>query len=141
MPFDPPIPFADWMGFQLVHSADGHCELAFEPGAQHLNAFQIVHGGVSMSLLDVALSSAARSVQSGSRVLTLEMKTSFLRPAKGALKAFAHVLHHTEQLAFAEAQVLDRAGRLCAQASGTFKYLRPTSARQLLDTSSTGLST
>jgi acyl-coenzyme A thioesterase PaaI-like protein len=57
------------------------------------------------------------------------MKTSFVRPAEGELRALGKLLHRTATLAFCEASVLDDEGHLCAHATGTFKYLRalPTS--------------
>jgi uncharacterized protein (TIGR00369 family) len=61
---------------------------------------------------------------SGPGVATIEMKTSFVRPAEGELRALGRLLHRTSTLAFCEASVLDGEGQLCAHATGTFKYLR-----------------
>ena len=79
---------------------------------------------------------AARSNHShdpghGPGVATIEMKTSFMRPAQGCLRAVGELMHKTTTLAFTEGRVFDEQGRLCAHASGTFKYLRalPTSSR------------
>jgi acyl-coenzyme A thioesterase PaaI-like protein len=52
------------------------------------------------------------------------MKTSFVRPAEGELRAVGKLLHRTSTLAFCEASVFDDGGHLCAHATGTFKYLR-----------------
>jgi uncharacterized protein (TIGR00369 family) len=57
-------------------------------------------------------------------VATIEMKTSFVRPAEGELRALGKLLHRTSTLAFCEASVVDGSGQLCAHATGTFKYLR-----------------
>jgi uncharacterized protein (TIGR00369 family) len=82
-----------------------------------------------MTMLDVAMAQAARSVNrhdptGGPGVATIEMKTTFMRPAEGELRACAKLLHKTSTLAFCEASVLDGEGHLCAHATGTFKYLR-----------------
>jgi uncharacterized protein (TIGR00369 family) len=82
-----------------------------------------------MTMLDVAMAQAARSAHrhdgvSGPGVATIEMKTSFVRPAEGELRALGKLLHRTTTLAFCEASVLDGGGHLCAHATGTFKYLR-----------------
>jgi uncharacterized protein (TIGR00369 family) len=89
----------------------------------------VAHGGVLMTMLDVAMAQAARSVQTHASVdragvATIEMKTSFVRPAEGELRALGKLLHRTSTLAFCEASVFDDMGRLCAHATGTFKYLR-----------------
>ena len=64
-------------------------------------------------------------------MVTVEMKTSFMRPGEGRLRALGHLLHRTSTLAFTEGSVLNEAGDLCAHATGTFKYLRalPTTGR------------
>ena len=69
---------------------------------------------------------------SGPGMVTIEMKTSFMRPGEGRLRAVGTLLHRTATLAFTEGRVLDDADRLCAHATATFKYLRalPTSGRQ-----------
>ena len=54
---------------------------------------------------------------------TIEMKTSFMRPAQGRLRAVGELLHRTPTLAFTEGRVYDEHEHLCAHASGTFKYL------------------
>ncbi|WP_143895122.1 PaaI family thioesterase [Tepidimonas sediminis] len=124
MPFSVSIPFVELLGFRLRRWADGVAELAYEPQPQHLNSFGVVHGGASMTLLDVAMAHAARSVQRDMGVVTIEMKTSFLQAAQGPLVARARLLHRTATLAFTDGEVRDAAGRLCAHASGTFRYVR-----------------
>jgi uncharacterized protein (TIGR00369 family) len=56
--------------------------------------------------------------------VTVEMKTSFMRPAEGRLVARGKLLHRSTTMAFCEASVIDDEGHLCAHATGTFKYLR-----------------
>ena len=57
-------------------------------------------------------------------IVTVEMKTSFMRPATGRLMASGHLLHGTKSMAFCEGSVRDESGALCAHATGTFKFLR-----------------
>ena len=61
------------------------------------------------------------------------MKTSFMRPAHGALTARGPLKHHTATLAFTEATVFDEHGQACAHATGTFKYIQrlPTGAKSV----------
>ncbi len=126
MGFGVEIPFVNLLGFELTHFDNGHSELTFSPRPEHHNSFAVVHGGVIMTLLDVAMATAARSLAPDHGIVTIEMKTSFMRPALGPLKAKGHLLHRTKTMAFVEAQVLDEQQQLCATATGTFKYVNRT---------------
>jgi uncharacterized protein (TIGR00369 family) len=124
LPFSVRIPFVELLGFRLRRWEAGEAEVLFDPAAEHLNSFEVVHGGATMTLLDVAMAHAARSVQRDMGVVTIEMKTSFMQAAKGPLTARARLLHRSATLAFTDGEVRDAAGRLCAHASGTFRYVR-----------------
>lgn len=118
------IPFIELLGFKLTQFDSGRSEICFEPQSEHLNSHAIVHGGALMTLLDVSMATAARSLQNDMSMVTVEMKTSFMRPALGLLVAKGSVMHRTSSLAFTEATVFDHAGRACAHAVGTFKYVK-----------------
>jgi uncharacterized protein (TIGR00369 family) len=122
--FGAEIPFVHHLGFELVRFDGGQSELHYTPRPEHLNSFGVTHGGASMTLLDVTMAVAARSVQKDMGVVTIEMKTSFMQPAVGALMARGRLLHRSSTLAFTEATVFDSAGKACAHATGTFKYVR-----------------
>lgn len=118
------IPFVDLLGFTLHAMADGASELRFDAQPAHLNSFGVVHGGASMTLMDVTMAMAARSlVTEDVGCVTIEMKTSFMRPARGNLVAQGKVLHRTKNMAYCEARVFDAQGQLCTHATGTFKYV------------------
>jgi uncharacterized protein (TIGR00369 family) len=57
-------------------------------------------------------------------VVTIEMKTTFMRPCQGLLTGKGRLVHRTKSLAFAEGTIFDQAGNACAQATGTFKYVK-----------------
>jgi len=118
------IPFVRHLGFVLTVFADGQSELRFTPQPEHLNSYRVAHGGVVMTLLDVTMAMAARAAPGRTGVVTVEMKTSFMRPSHGPLVARGRLMHHTATLAFTEATVFDEAGQACAHATGTFKYIR-----------------
>lgn len=123
MQFQVHIPFVEHLGFDLQKFAGGEAEIAFNPRPEHLNSFNVVHGGASMTLLDVVMAHAARSVEPSMGCVTIEMKTSFMRAAKGPLLAKGRLLHRTATLAFTEGSIVDAAGKLCAHATGTFKFV------------------
>ncbi|MGC4365707.1 PaaI family thioesterase [Hydrogenophaga sp. R2] len=130
------IPFVELLGFELRRMDGGEAEIAFDPAADHLNSFDVIHGGASMTLLDVVMAHAARSVQPDMGAVTIEMKTSFMRAAQGPVVAKGRLLHRTATMAFTEGQVFNAAGQLCCHATGTFKFVPrlptgPASAKEL----------
>lgn len=130
------IPFVDHLGFELVFFDEGYSELRYTPEPEHMNSFNVTHGGAVMTLLDVTLATAARSVDKGMGAITIEMKTSFMQPAKGALTAKGRLIHRSRNMAFTEGTVYDANGQACAHATATFKYVaRNGAATQLHDIS------
>lgn len=129
MEFKARIPLVHTLGIELVDVQPGRAELAVQVEEPLTNTWGVAHGGLTMTLLDVAMAHAARSPrepegpwQTG--VVTIEMKTSFMRPGEGRLRALARCLHRTASLAFCEAEVRGPDDELVAQSTGTFKYLR-----------------
>ena len=123
------IPFVELLGFELLRFEPGEAEIAMQLHEQFTNSWGVAHGGVSMTILDVVMAHAARSpgedgVAESSGVVTVEMKTSFLRPGLGRLVGTGKRLHRTASLAFCEASLVDGDGQLVAHATGTFKYLK-----------------
>lgn len=123
------IPFVQHLGFELLVFEAGVSELRYRPAREHLNSFGVTHGGACMTFLDVTLASAARSVDKGMGVVTIEMKTSFMRaaaqPSDGEfLTGRGKLLHRTATMAFCEGGLYDAAGNLCTHATATFKYVK-----------------
>lgn len=124
MDFGVVVPFSEHMGFTLEVFDGGHSELHYTVKPEHLNSFSVAHGGVLMALLDTTMAVAARSVQKDMGIVTIEIKTSFMQPARGPLVAKGHLMHRSATLAFTEGTVYDALGKACAHATGTFKYAR-----------------
>jgi len=127
IPFGVKIPFVDHLGFSLEKFEGGESEMLFVPRPEHLNSFDVTHGGAVMTFLDVIMATAARSVDPALGVVTIEMKTTFMRPASvpagQALVGKGRLQHRTRKMAFTEGSVFDAQGQLCAHATGTFKYV------------------
>ena len=121
------IPFFKHLGFALERFEGGESTISYKPEPAHLNTFAVTHGGACMTLLDVTMAAAARSVQKDMGVVTIEMKTSFMRPAPGdgsKLTCKGNLIHRTGSMAFMEANIYDENGGLCSHATGTFKYVK-----------------
>jgi uncharacterized protein (TIGR00369 family) len=130
MQFGVNIPFVHHLGLVLHRFEAGECEIRLDPKPEHLNSFGVVHGGVCMTLLDVTMAGAARSVQQDMGVVTIEMKTTFMQASRGKLSGKGRLMHRTATMAFTEATIYDEEGKPCAHATGTFKYVKrlPTGA-------------
>ena len=110
----------DWLvsafGFEVRLKIEGdggrieHSELTF-------------HGGVIMSLLDVALCTAARTLHPDSLgVITIDMSTSFIGGGSGArLLAEARVLKNGRSMIFVEGEAKNEDGSLVAKAIATVR--------------------
>lgn len=126
-PFPVENPFLQDLGVEFLGMGNGEAQLALNLEPRHMNSWQVTHGGITMTLLDVAMSLAGRSLEPEARGgVTVEMKTSFLQPggkpgcrivAKG--KAF----HRSTTMCFCEGEVWN-GDKLVAKAMGTFKYMK-----------------
>jgi uncharacterized protein (TIGR00369 family) len=124
------IPFVEMLGFELISFDAGRAQIAITLRDELTNSRDMVHGGVSMTLLDVVMAHAARSpnqpgFDQSNPVVTIEMKTTFMRPGFGRLVGHGHLVHRTSSTAFCEGSIVNDAGLVIAQATGTFKYVRP----------------
>jgi uncharacterized protein (TIGR00369 family) len=121
------IPFVRLLGVTLEKFEDGQSVLHFPARPEHCNSFGVAHGGAIMTLLDICMATAARSVQRTSGIVTIEMKTSFLRPVQVQtglpVVARGQLMHRTRSTAFVQGSVFDVHGELCAHGTGTFKYV------------------
>ncbi|MED5619314.1 PaaI family thioesterase [Ideonella sp. BN130291] len=123
------IPFVDLLGMKLERFEPGEAEILLPLRDELTNSWSVAHGGVTMTLLDVVMAHAARSPDPKTGdippgVVTVEMKTSFMRPGLGHLRGVGKLLHRTASMAFCEGSVLDQEGELLAHATGTFKYMK-----------------
>jgi uncharacterized protein (TIGR00369 family) len=111
------------VGFNLVSvsQADRSVEVDFEASEQFCNPMRQIQGGYLCAMLDEAMSVACM-VASGMTCVapTLEMKTSFFRPAvPGKLRGIGRVVRWGRTVAFTEGELYDAEGRLLAKATGT----------------------
>ncbi|HEY0749283.1 MAG TPA: PaaI family thioesterase [Steroidobacteraceae bacterium] len=121
------VPFIKELGVELISAAEGRSLVALDLEPWHLNSWAVAHGGVLMSLLDVAMAVAGRSLMEGAGGgVTVEMKTSFLQPAKAGSRLIVsgYAFHRSTTMAFCEGEVRDTQNRMIAKSMGTFKYFK-----------------
>ena len=117
------IPFVSHLKILTETLGKGTATLSL-PVERHLtNSLGTVHGGVIMSLLDVALCTAARTLHPQSvGVITIDMSTSFIGGGQGArLFAESRVLRDGKSLIFVEGEAKNDDGSLVAKAIGTVR--------------------
>src|SRR4051812_18727491 len=117
------IPFVTPLRILTETLGEGSARLSL-PIEPHLtNSFGTVHGGVIMSLLDVALCTAARTLHPDSvGVVTIDMSTSFIGGGSGArLVADARVMKDARTMSFVEAEAKNEDGSIVAKSIATVR--------------------
>jgi len=117
------IPFVAHLKILTEELGRGTARLSL-PVEPHLtNSLGTVHGGVIMSLLDVALCTAARTLHPESMgVVTIDLSASFIDGGRGAkLLADARVLKDTKSMTFVEGEAKNEDGSIVAKAIATVR--------------------
>lgn len=116
-------PMGQTLGFELVEVERGRAVFEGKPDRSVYNPLGAVHGGYAATLLDSACGIAAHSTLGPNRShTTLELKVSYLRGLSedsGTVRATGRVVSAGRRVAFAEAELHDDTGRLCATATST----------------------
>lgn len=117
------IPFVSHLKILTETLGHGEARLSLPIEARLTNSFGTVHGGVILSLLDVALCTAARTLHPDSLgVITIDLSTSFIGAGSGArLIADARVMKDTRSVSFVEGEAKNEDGSLVAKAIATVR--------------------
>ena len=117
------IPFLQHLKIQTDELGKGTARLSLPIEKQLTNSLGTAHGGVIMSLLDVALCTAARTLHPDSvGVVTIDMSTSFIGAGSGTrLFADARVMKDARTMSFVEAEAKNEDGSLVAKAIATVR--------------------
>jgi len=119
------VPFLKLLGVRLISAEMGKGEILLALKPEHTNTWDVAHGGVLLTLMDVAMAVAARSSDPGDRsVVTVEMKNNFMQAANGILRVKADTVRRTATMAFCEAKLYNDQGEICCMATGTFQFLK-----------------
>lgn len=122
--FGTQVPFLDHLGILHEKIGDGQVRVSLELRPEHLNSFAVAHGGVIMSLLDVAMAMSARvKLNHQGGIMTIDMSTNFIRPAKQKVVVEGNILQSGKSIQFCEANAYDENKQLIAKAIGSFKLL------------------
>ena len=120
------IPFAERLGVRLVHRDVGDVRLELDLNEDHMNSWQMAHGGVIMSMFDIAMAMSAKTLDDASSdAATVELKTNFLKAATGRITTRARAQRAGRSLIFVEGEMRNEPQELLARATGTFKLRYP----------------
>jgi len=119
------VPFLKLLGVRLISAEMGKGEILLALRPEHTNTWDVAHGGVLLTLMDVAMAVAARSSDPDDRsVVTVEMKNNFMQAANGILRVKADTVRRTATMAFCEAKLYNDQGEICCMSTGTFQFLK-----------------
>jgi len=118
--------FGHHIGYKIgkATAEGGTATLKVRP--EHLNRSGVVHGGIMMTLIDVACSVAGQYTPPGAPKLlsaSISITTSFVGNVdKGTLIATGRKTGGGKRIFFAKGEVRDEKGNLLAQGEGVFRY-------------------
>src|SRR4030081_418401 len=125
----PPPPFLQLLNMRFVAVTQGSATFEMPSTSQLYNPNSVVHGGAISSLADSAMGFAVLSTLApGENFTTAELHVNFLKAVtaeSGTLRSTGRVVQRGQQVAVAEADVLDQQSQLVARASSTNIILQP----------------
>jgi len=115
-------PYFELLSMKIVDVGPGFSVLEIDLAQKHLQPFGMVHGGVFSAIIDAA---AFWAVYPGiedptAGMTTVDLKLNYLAPAaSGKLIARGSQIKLGRTLGYAEAEVLDEAGKILAHGTST----------------------
>jgi acyl-CoA thioesterase len=120
-------PYLESLGVEVLEYGDGRASMALQLRPEFMNSWHVAQGGITMTLLDVAMGLAARTaVPDAKSSATVDMSTSFLQPAGktgDTVVARGRVYHRSTTMCFCDAELWNGT-LLVAKAMGTFKAIK-----------------
>ena len=113
--------FASLLGVELMDVKPDSVTLKISIDAEkHINALNVVQGGVIMTIADIAMGCICFNLEK--EVSTIDFNINFIKSAQpsGFIKATGTVIHNGSKTMVTEAEVYDSEDKLIAKARGTF---------------------
>ena len=120
------IPFSEHLGIKVESLEKGVARLSMIVKPEFMTSWGTAHGGSILSLLDITLSMAARTLYDPPRsIMTIDLSTQFIGTATGILRAEGRVMKAGQTTIFCEGEARSESGDLVAKAIGTFRARNP----------------
>jgi uncharacterized protein (TIGR00369 family) len=119
----PPAPLVLLLGFRAVEAEAGRVVFEGTPDESVYNVLGMVHGGLVCAVADTVAALAVRTtLEAGVGYTSIDLNVSYTRPVtreSGALRAVGTVVKPGRRVAFSQAEIFDRAGKLVASATSS----------------------
>lgn len=117
--------FGSYCGLVLERVEPNFCRVCCQLDERHVNPNGVAHGGIIFTMMDAAAGlSALYYCDDNKTVVTQCADVHFIRPLKlGLAAATAQVIKLGRHTALAEADVVDKAGILCARGQFEIFYV------------------
>jgi len=119
----PAPPYVRLLRMRFIAVSDGSATFEMPATTELYNPNNVLHGGALASLADSAMGFAVFStLKPGESFTTAELHINFLKAVtadSGMLRSIGRVVHRGQQIAVAEAEVVDQQNQLIARASST----------------------
>ena len=126
----PAPPAARTLGWEIedIDAEAGAVRVGFDARPEFCNPVGAIQGGFLAAMLDDTMGPAlVATLEPDQFAPTLELKVSFLRPARpGRLVGTARVVHRGGTIAFLAGELSDPDGQIVATASATARIVRMT---------------
>lgn len=118
-------PFWKNLGFKIHSLEKGGGSVKVLVSDKVLNNNHTLHGGVIMSLMDVAVSLTLRSIHP-ELVTTVSLTTNFMNPAKEGktVYATASIAESKSRIQYVNSEVVDEDGLMIANGVGVFSLIK-----------------
>jgi uncharacterized protein (TIGR00369 family) len=117
------VPIGDTLGFRMVEVEKGRVVLLGNPDMRSYNLIGTVHGGWAAAILDSALAlSVLATLEPEQGFTTVDIRINYLRPLTletGEVRAEGRVLQAGRRLAYSEAKLTDKGGKLICHGTGS----------------------
>lgn len=113
-------PFTTDLGIELDKLEENGVTIKLKLAERHTNVYGIAHGGVVLTMADMAM--GASCLYKGAKVVTLNLTNNFIKAIHLNDVAYARgtVTHLGKSTVVAEARIFNQDGVLCATSTGTF---------------------
>lgn len=121
----PMPPAAELLGWEALSIEPGRVRVRYTARESFYNPMGSIQGGFLAAMLDDAMGPALFTLlEEGQHAPTLEMKVSFVRPARaGTLIAEGRVVHKGRGVAFVEGELRTEDGELVATSTATLRIV------------------
>ena len=123
--YDPDDPFETMAGPFWWSPRDDEVHFVLRATRQHCNTHGIVHGGLMMTMIDLAMVAAGKTAP-GDRFVTITLNSEFVASGREGdlIEARSELIRRTRSMAFTRGQVLV-GDQVLLNASAVLKYIGP----------------